>query len=222
MELLKSPWYAGTILVQGEKRSRWEMFLTSLKVSADVYELSQAQWKDLSQDKESEGIMALATLPPREDVMNTIKKVAGHMVWLYRVANPNNLGAVLRTAHWFGIDTIVLSEGSVDFTHPKVIRASMGSLFHLSVIGDVDFYEILPAVKECWQVVGCTVRSGVAPHPCARKTILMMGSESHGLPEDLVRMVDERWHIPGMGTAESLSLPQAAAILMYECVKKES
>ncbi len=60
---------------------------------------------------------------------------------------------------------------------------------------------------------------GVMPHPCTRDTALLVGSESHGLPDSLAGLAAEKWRIPGVGGAESLSLPQAAAIMMYECAK---
>jgi TrmH family RNA methyltransferase len=88
------------------------------------------------------------------------------------------------------------------------------------VIGGLNFDCILAEIRGRFRVVGSEVREGVAPHPCGPATALLMGSESHGLPEELLAQTDERWRIPGAGEAESLSLPQAAAILMYECVRK--
>jgi TrmH family RNA methyltransferase len=96
----------------------------------------------------------------------------------------------------------------------------MGSLFHLTVIGDLDFNRMLAGVRGRFRIVGSDVREGVPPHPCGPATALLMGSESHGLPEELLVQAQERWRIPGGEGAESLSLPQAAAIMMYECVRK--
>ncbi len=134
--------------------------------------------------------------------------------------NPNNLGALLRTADWFGFRTVLLSDGSCEATNPKVVRTSMGSLFHLTVVEDVDFEQLLPRLRGRFQVVGSEVREGISPHPCAAGTALLMGSESHGLPAELLALTDERWRIPGKGGVESLSLPQAAAIMMYECTRE--
>ena len=64
------------------------------------------------------------------------------------------------------------------------------------------------------------MRRGLAPHVLPKKAALLLGSESHGLPDDLLAMVDEQWSIPGSGKVDSLSLPQAAAIMMYECARK--
>jgi TrmH family RNA methyltransferase len=89
-------------------------------------------------------------------------------------------------------------------------------------MADVDFTEALPKIKEHYFLVGSHIREGAMPHACARMTALLMGSESHGLPEALLHLTDEHWRIPGTGNADSLSLPQAAAIMMYECSKQGS
>jgi len=162
--------------------------------------------------------MAVAAAPPPPDPVRLLEG-EGPLLLLYRVNNPNNLGALLRTADWFGFRTVLLSAGSCEATNPKVVRTSMGSLFHLAVAEDLDFAQLLPRLRGRFRVVGSEPRAGVAPHPCEARTALLMGSESHGLPESLLALTDERWRVPG-GGAESLSLPQAAAILMYECVRR--
>ena len=126
----------------------------------------------------------------------------------------------LRSARWFGFDGIILSANSADYTNPKAVRASMGSIFHLTIIPDIDLSAALPEIKKSFFLIGSDVREGLLPHPVQKKTALLLGNESHGLPEAILRMADEKWSIPGSGKADSLSLPQAAAILMYECTKK--
>jgi len=219
-ELINSTWEPRAIMILGEKRHQWDTFLSTVDKSVDIYELSKKDWNTLTQDKESEGIIALVAMPRHIDIMEALIQGAGHMVLLYRISNPNNLGAILRTVHWFGIGTVVLSAGSVDFTNPKVVRAAMGGLFHLSVVQDVDFEKVLPRIREHFFLVGGNNREGVTPHACAQRTALLMGSESHGLPDTLIRLAHEQWHIPGAGKGESLSLPQAAAIMIYECTKR--
>ena len=138
----------------------------------------------------------------------------------HEISNPRNLGALMRSARWFGFKKIMLSANSVDVTHPKVIRASMGSIFHLNILTDVDLQSALPEIKRNYTLIGSDVRNGVSPHPTVKKAALLLGSESRGLPEDLLALANERWRIPGDSEADSLSLPQAAAIMMYEMVKK--
>ena len=96
----------------------------------------------------------------------------------------------------------------------------MGSIFHLTIIPDIDLSTALPEIKKNFFLIGSDVREGKFPHAVQKKSALLLGNESHGLPEALLRMADEQWSIPGSGKADSLSLPQAAAIMMYECAKK--
>jgi TrmH family RNA methyltransferase len=95
----------------------------------------------------------------------------------------------------------------------------MGSIFHLTIIPDIDLSITLPEIKKSFFLIGSDVREGLLPHPVQKRAALLLGNESHGLSEAILRMTDEKWSIPGSGKAESLSLPQAAAIMMYECVK---
>lgn len=219
-ELLSSQWQAQAILLLPEKRKYWEKII--IKAPADVlrYELSRAQWRNISQDKEPEGIMAIVALPREISFADYFPSASGNILILCEISNPGNLGALLRSALWFGFSNIIISTGSVEYTHPKVVRTSMGSLFHLNIVANIPLKKVLPEIKQSCYLIGSNVHRGLAPHMLPKKAALLLGSESHGLPEDILAMVDEQWSIPGSGKVDSLSLPQAAAIMMYECVKK--
>ena len=217
-ELLRSGRSLEALLVRENDRDRWEALIDATPAGAGIYRLSSREWAALSQDAAPEGVMAVAVAAPPPDPAR-LAEGPGPLLLLYRVNNPNNLGALLRTADWFGFRAVLLSAGSCEATNPKAVRASMGSLFRLTVAEELDFEEILPRLRGRFRVMGSEAREGVPPHPCAAETAILMGSESHGLPASLLAMADERWRIPG-GGAESLSLPQAAAILMYECTRR--
>ncbi len=217
-ELLRSGRALEALLVREENVSRWETLLVGAPTGIGIYRLSAREWATLSQDESPEGVMAVAVAMPPPDPAR-LPAERGPLLLLYQVNNPNNLGALLRTADWFGFRTVLLSAGSCEATNPKVVRTSMGSLFHLTVAEDLDFGQLLPQLRGRFRVVGSEAREGVPPHPCSAGTALLMGSESHGLPASLLALTDERWRIPG-GGAESLSLPQAAAIMMYECTRR--
>ena len=219
-ELLRSSWKTEALLISAADSGRHEEILAGVPSGIPIYRLTDREWAALSQDPSPEGVMAVAAVPPSAGLACRLETEGGPLLLLHQVNNPNNLGALLRSAHWFGFHTVLLSEGSCEATNPKVVRTSMGSRFHLTVIGDLHFEDILAEIRGRFRVVGSEAGEGVAPHPCAAGTALLMGSESHGLPASLLAMTDERWRIPGAGEAESLSLPQAAAILMYECVRK--
>jgi TrmH family RNA methyltransferase len=219
-DVLKSAWKARVLLIRSGKEGYFEEVASAVSGKIDVYRLSEKEWDRISQDKNPEGIMAVVSIPamPAIDDPQVIQN--DRLLLLHEINNPNNLGALLRTADWFGFRTVLLSAGSVDYTHPKVVRTAMGSLFHLTLIANVDFPAILPGFKTSFRLVGSDVRNGVTPHSCTGKTALLLGSESHGLPQHLLNLTDERWRIPGVGDAESLSLPQAAAVMMYACTSK--
>jgi RNA methyltransferase, TrmH family len=221
-ELLASGRPVETLLVGGESVGRWQALLARAPAGVSVYRLTTGEWEALSQDPSPERVMAVAAALPSVDPAVRLSTETGPLLLLYQVNNPNNLGALFRTAHWFGFQTVLVSAGSCEVTNPKVIRASMGSFFHLKVIDDVDFEVILREIRGRFQIMGSDVRQGVAPHPCGPTTAILMGSESRGLPEELLAQTNERWRIPGAGGAESLSLPQAAAILMYECTREKA
>jgi TrmH family RNA methyltransferase len=187
---------------------------------APVFALSQKEWGGLSQDKSPEGVMAVVPWPPQSPLSaDVLQDGAGPVLLLYQVNNPSNLGALIRTAHWFGFSAVVLSRNSCEAVNPKAVRASMGSIFHMRIIEDIDFEGLISGMADRFTVIGSDVRDGIAPHPCGSNTALLLGSESHGLPDQLLDLTDEKWKIPGAGGGESLSLPQAGAIMMYECAR---
>ncbi|MFA5182030.1 MAG: RNA methyltransferase [Syntrophales bacterium] len=181
--------------------------------------LSEREWGKISQDRAPEGVMAVVKMPGPGNWEARLRAAPGHVLLIDGINNPNNLGAIMRTAHWFGFAMVFLSAGAVDWSNPKVVRTSMGSLFHLEIFDNLNFREIIPVVHSTHLLIGSDVRQGVTPHRQEKKTALLLGSESHGVPEEFLEIIDEKWHIPGTGHAESLSLPQAAAIMMYELTK---
>ena len=221
-ELLNSAWQVKAFLVMPEKINYWEKLSFSATKDIPIYRLTRAQWQKIGQDREPEGIMAVVEIKPAPTLSLWLLKTPGNILILHEINNPRNLGALMRSAHWFGFTGIILSTNSADYTHPKAVRASMGSLFHLTIIPEVDLSAALPGIKNSFFLIGSDVREGLLPHPVPKKVALLLGNESHGLPEALLKMADEQWSITGNSKADSLSLPQAAAIMMYECVKKIS
>ncbi len=219
-ELLKSDWSVEAILVLPEKISYWEKLIPAAQEKGPLFQMTRPEWKKLSQDKEPEGIVAIVKKREQPGLSLWLKTDGGHLLIGHEISNPHNLGALMRSARWFGFSGVLLGANSVDWTNPKVIRASMGAIFHLIVFSDVDLNEALVKIKKHYLLVGSDVREGIFPHRAAQKAALLLGSESHGLPDDLSGQVSERWRIPGSSQADSLSLPQAAAIMMYEMTKK--
>jgi len=219
-ELLASDWEINALLIMPDKIKYWEKLPVEAGKKFPVYELSRSQWQKIGQDREPEGIMAVVRIKESAPLFSAISNTSGNFLILHEINNPRNLGALMRSAHWFGFTGIIISTNSADYTNPKAVRASMGSLFHLTIVPEVDLSTALPEIKKSFLLIGSHIRKGLLPHAAQKRTALLLGNESHGLPEELLKETDEQWSIPGSGKADSLSLPQAAAIMMYECVKK--
>lgn len=135
---------------------------------------------------------------------------------LDKLQDPGNLGTIIRTADWFGIETIVCSTDAVDVYNPKVLQATMGSFFRVNII-----YTDLPTFfrsNKDLTVYGALLngenvyQKTVVP----KAAILLMGNESQGISEELLPFVTEKIKIPNFGKAESLNVATATAILCSE------
>jgi RNA methyltransferase, TrmH family len=131
---------------------------------------------------------------------------------LWRVADPGNVGTLLRSADAFGAG-VALSAGCADPTSPKALRASMGAIFRVPL---AEFDE--PAGTR----VALVPRGGV-PLPeleLAGETVLVLGAERDGLPEEVLVRCDERASIPQPGPAESLNVAMAGTVALYELARR--
>jgi TrmH family RNA methyltransferase len=154
--------------------------------------------------------LALQSLPVPPD---------GVFVALHGVGNPGNLGTVVRTADAAGAAGVILVGDTADQFAPSAVKASMGSLFAVPIARASDVEVLFGWARD--HGVRLLAASGYAerdhwsldyPTPLA----ILLGSEGEGLPEDVLASADLRVRIPMVGTAESLNLAVAAALMMYE------
>jgi RNA methyltransferase, TrmH family len=128
----------------------------------------------------------------------------------WQISDPGNLGTMIRTAAAFGLDVGVMA-GSVDPWSPKVLRAAAGGHFQTGV-GVLDDLGNLQALK-----VATVLRGGTSPRSLpSGRLALLIGSEAHGLPDEVVAAAEIQVTIPMTGPTESLNAAAAAAILAYE------
>lgn len=142
-------------------------------------------------------------------------------VWiiLHRVHNPGNLGTIIRTADAAGITGIILSGDSTDPFSPVAVKASMGSIFSMSLVIEPDIDRVLTWAKGHGIHLAGTSGYAESAHwdvELPRPAGIVLGNEGDGLPSDLLEKLDSTVRIPMTGTAESLNLGVAAALLMYE------
>ena len=134
----------------------------------------------------------------------------------WQISDPGNLGTMIRTSAAFGLD-VAVTPGSTDPWSPKVLRAAMGGHFRTAVapVEDVSWLEVTK--------VAAVMSGGVTPRAMpGGRLALLLGSEAHGLPDDVATTADIKVTIPMPGGTESLNAASAAAILAYEASRKRS
>lgn len=172
--------------------------------------VNAGQMAQLSDTKTPQGIVALVPIlppqPPRKDEQ---------AIYLHEIQDPGNLGTILRTLAWFGNLRCLLSPGSVDPHNSKVVRASMGAIFHVPVEFDVELLSLPPryARLACLDMSGAPVQSpDFAAHDC-----YLFGNEARGLPREQLATLDIRpFTIAGSGAIESLNLAATVNMCVYE------
>ncbi len=129
-------------------------------------------------------------------------------LYLHGVADPGNVGAVLRSALAFGAGSVVLGPGCADPFGPKAVRASMGAIFAVP-LARASLEELPGELVALASHAGEPLRG-----PQARPLTLLVGAERGGLPDELLARADRVCHIPI--ASESLNAAMAATVALYE------
>ena len=141
---------------------------------------------------------------------------------LDNIQDPGNLGTIIRSAVAFNIDTIVLSNDTVDLYNPKVVRSNQGMMFHVNIIRTDVVKFIADLKKDGYKIVGTKVTNGhdVKESKIYSHFALIIGNEGRGMSKDLDLLCDEYLYIRMNDNCESLNASVAASIIMYEINNK--
>ena len=176
--------------------------------TAPAFPLAPGVLERVATTEQPRGPLAVVRMPRRGVDLSTLDFV----LVADQLADPGNLGTILRSAEAAGADAVVLTPGSVDVYNPKVLRASAGAVFHVPVTTAT-----LDDVRAArFRVVGSSSHHG-APHDAADwggRVALVVGNEAHGLSPSAD--VDEWVTIVHRGRSESLNVAMAATILLFE------
>ena len=207
----------GAVLIGEAVAAGWEMVAEFVAPGAEP--VSGAEAHDLAEGV-LERVASTARPQPNLAIVRMPQSavslaVADLVVVADRLADPGNLGTILRSSEAAGVDAVALTPGSVDPYNPKVVRASAGALFHVPVL-DATIAEVRAAGL---RLVGTSSHMGI-PHTTADwsgRVAIVLGSEAHGL--DAAAEVDEWVRIDHRGRAESLNVAMAATLLVFEAAR---
>ena len=137
--------------------------------------------------------------------------------------DPGNAGTVIRSAAASGAGAVVFCAGAVDVFNPKTVRASAGSVFHIPVVAGPPAEDVLDAAA-AWGLrrVATVARGGCAhdQYDLAGPTAIVLGSESHGIPDRLADRLDALITIPMVAASESLNVAMAATVVCFEAARQ--
>ncbi len=140
---------------------------------------------------------------------------------LDNVQDPGNLGTIIRSAVAFNIDTIILSEDTVDLYNSKVIRASQGMIFKTNILRK-NLLEFIPKLKaQNYKIFTTNVKNGKSIKNVEKsdKFAIIMGNEGLGVKEEIASLADEYLYIDMNKDCESLNVAIATSIILYELDK---
>ena len=187
-----------------------------------VYAVSEQNLATMSDTVTPQGIVAVARFVDvgLDEALHRPDKDVSLVVICAEIRDPGNAGTVIRCADAFGADAVILSSDSVEAYNPKVVRASVGSLFHLPIVTGVDLATAIEACRTAGlQVLATDGEAGNdltdLGDDLAKPTAWVMGNEAWGLPSESLALADASVAVPIYGHAESLNLATAAAICLY-------
>lgn len=196
-----------------------EIFSTAKKKSKELFEISAREFASISDTVHAQGIAAVVRIFAfdfQEHISRIARQDSAFVVALDQIAEPGNMGAIIRTADWFGADAIVLSENCVELYNPKVVRATVGSIFHLPIIETNKFAGTIESLKNSgFTLYGAELNGSkeIQSIRWAKKSAVVIGNEARGIRPEISSLLDEHAAIPRFGKAESLNAGIAAGII---------
>lgn len=217
--LVHAPELAETVYATMGDES-WQFETDRLADAADVEieRCTEAVLAAMAETVQPQGVIAVARIDraPLEQALAGARLVAV----LHEVRDPGNAGTVLRAADAAGADAVVFAGESIDPWHPKVVRSTTGSLFHLPVTTAASLAEAADAARAAGLRVLATDVRGEDLRPndarLAEPSAWVFGNEAHGLSESDRALAARSLRLPIYGRAESLNLATAASVLLYQ------
>ncbi|MCB2205499.1 RNA methyltransferase [bacterium] len=217
-DVLRSDLRTEMLVIESEMASKYaESAYLAEKKGVSVLHCSARNARKLSDTPHPQGIFALVDMPATDPRAALDAAPADRPVFvLHGIADPGNLGTIMRTTEWFNGASLLLSADSVHPFNSKTLRGSMGSALRLNigVYPDFDWLE-REAERTGRPLVATAAEEGRAPadFPSANP-IILLGSEAHGVASPILARTSGTLRIPGGGT-ESLNIAIAHAILAY-------
>ena len=173
--------------------------------------IDEKTMKQITQTVTPSGILAVCSLPKITELPSTI---ASNWLYLDKIADPGNLGTLLRSAAWFGTTQVALSPHCADPFNPKVMRGGMGAHFSLQMVTNCNLRQFKSSDH---LIIGADHRgmSIIDFNHNAKDWVLVIGSEAHGISKENINHIEYSLSIPANGSGNSLNAAVAGSIMLY-------
>lgn len=153
-----------------------------------------------------------------DDIKESLADARGAVI-LDRIQDPHNYGAIIRSAHCFGINHIIVPRYHQAPVTAAVCKASAGAVFYVTIVEETNLSVVCLKLKELgYNIVAADMeaKTSLKDYQCSDKTVVIIGSEGKGVREGLASASDDVIYIPMKGKIDSLNAAQSAAVILYE------
>jgi len=185
-----------------------------------VFEASESQLRALSDTQTSPGVIAVVDRV-RSDwnaVLSALEgKERSFVVALDGVSDPGNCGSIIRASAWFGADAVIMGPGCSELENGKLVRATMGALFHLPSASIRSMSDALRTLQASgYRIVASSLgeSESMLGFEWPSRTVLVVGNEARGVSQSVLDLADTRLSIPKYGHGESLNAGMAASVML--------
>lgn len=217
-ETLRSSWPVRLALYTAELAERHEGLVRALHARGVAEQVSASVMQAAGDTKTPQGILLeveLRKLP--------LSKALAFVLILDGVADPGNLGTLLRSAAAADCDAVLLAPGCADPYSPKVVRSGMGAHFHQPLLAEswaeigklVRLHQLQVFLAEAWQ------GDPYDKQDLTRPLALILGGEARGAGDEAAKLAPKLLQVPMPGRVESLNVAAAGSILLFEVVRQK-
>ena len=185
-----------------------------------VTEVTEMELETISNLKNNSTALALMELSENENI--SALREARIIMYLDGISDPGNLGTIIRSGDWFGIDALICSPDCVDIYNPKVVQATMGSIFRLPVFSfDFDSLGELTDNRFANKYVMLMDGHDIYDFDFSEPMIIIIGNESNGVSRSIIEKSTSNLTIPSLSAnVESLNASVAASIVLSEVFRR--
>lgn len=181
-----------------------------------VHYLKASLFAKISDTENSQGIAAVVYKKKQDNIGLLFSSKL--IVALDRINDPGNLGTIIRTAYWFGVDAVITGENSVDVYNPKVLRSAQGGVFHINIFENMPLEKTLGDLSSNGfnvYLLDVNAEKNFTEIEEKEKTVFVFGNEAEGISGNILNKGYASVKINGYSNCESLNVAVSSGIVLH-------